>query len=122
MSDTTKKKAAEKAEEAVEAQNDEVTTAVSKTPENVVVTAEKQDTFVYLGPNLPKGLLKNGAIFNGTRSEVLKHLESITAAYPEVGKLIVVSEKLPEAMTRLQTGGNLLSNDYAKLQDRIKNK
>lgn len=121
MSEDTKK-TTKKAEEVAEVVGDEVTAPVEKVPEEPVVTAEKADTFVYIGPNLPRGLLKKGSVFNGTRSQVLKHLENVTAAYPEVASLLVTSDKLADAKVKLQTGGNLLASNFTKLAGRIKNK
>ena len=123
MSEETKvKKTAEKAQE-VEAVADEVVTAPApEVAPAAVVTAEQTGTFVYIGPNLPNGLLKMGSVFKGTRSEVLKHLENVTAKYPEAAQLVVSSDKLAESKVRLQNGGNLLASNYAKLVAGIKNK
>ena len=121
MSEDTKK-TTKKAEEAAKTVCDEVAAASVKVAEETVVTAEKPDTFVYVGPNLPKGLLKKGSVFNGTRTEVMKHLENVTAAYPEISALLVTSDKLPDAKVKLQTGGNLLASNFARLVERTKNK
>lgn len=123
MSESTKaRKAQESTAEQTAHQGDVVTSAAGENATAAVVTAEEPHAFVYLGPNLPKGLLKNGAIFNGTRSAVLKHLEGATAAYPEVAQLLVTSDMLAESMRRIQDGGNLLASNYAKLASKIKNK
>lgn len=123
MSEETKaKKTAEKAQEVEAVQEDVVTTPAAEIAPAAVTTAEQTGIFVYVGPNLPNGLLKMGSVFKGTRSEVLKHLENVTAKYPEAARLLIASDKLAEAKARIQTGGNLLASDYTKLLANIKNK
>ena len=123
MSEETKaKKTVEKAQETEVAQDEVVTTPAPEVVPAAVVTAEQAGTFVYIGPNLPNGLLKMGSVFKGTRSEVLKHLEHVTAKYPEAAQLVVSSDKLAESKVRLQNGGNLLASNYTKLVTSIKNK
>ena len=123
MSEETKaKKTVEKAQEAEVAQDEVATTPAPEVVPAAVVTAEQAGTFVYIGPNLPNGLLKMGSMFKGTRSEVLRHLENVTAKYPEAVQLLVTSDKLSEARLRIQNGGNLMASNYAKLVASIKNK
>ena len=123
MSEETKtKKTSGKTQEVEAVQDEVVTTPTSETITATVVTAEQVGTFVYIGPNLPNGLLKMGSMFKGTRSEVLRHLENVTAKYPEAVQLLVTSDKLSEARLRIQNGGNLMASNYAKLVASIKNK
>ena len=116
------KKTTKKAQEAKAEEEGVVTAPASEIPSAAVVTAAQVGIFVYIGPSLPNGLMKKGSVFKGTKAEVLKHFENITAKYPEVAQLLIAGDKLAEAKARVKTGGNLLTNSYTKLVDRIKNK
>ena len=84
--------------------------------------AEKAAAFVYVGPSLPKGRLKKGTIFRGTKAMVLKHLEPVISEYPEVQGLLVTSDKLGKARELLRIGGNFMSVTYDKLTNKFNNK
>lgn len=122
MSETKARKATEKPLKSEAAQSEVVTTPSAENATAAVVTTEEKGIFVYIGPSLPKGLLKKGSAFKGTRAEVLKHLDTVTAQYPEAALLLVTTDKLADAKARILKGGNLLSNSYSKLLDKTKTK
>lgn len=116
------KKAAENVQDSVETQDEVITTPAAKVVPAEVVTTEKTEIFVYVGPNLPNGLLNMSSVIKGTRAEVLKHLEPITAKYPEVPSLLVAVEQLADARARIRKGGNLMAANYEKLVAAIRKK
>lgn len=76
---------------------------------------ESQETLVYVGPSLPRGLLKQNSIFVGTREQVEKSLEEATKKYPMAGKMLVPVSKLAEAKIKIASQGNILHKYYADI-------
>ncbi len=76
---------------------------------------EAQETLVYVGPSLPRGLLKQNSIFVGTREEVEKSLEEVISKYPMAGKMLVPVSKLAEAKVKIASKGNILYKYYADI-------
>jgi hypothetical protein len=117
MSETKNKKTA-----VGEAESSQVATVAGSATESetaTVITTAETETFVYIGPSIPKSVLKNGAMLIGTREEVLKYLADNKVCYEEVQQLIVPIQKLAGATVRLQSGGNLLAANYETLRERI---
>ena len=50
--------------------------------------------FVYAGPSLPHGRLKEHAVFNGTFEDVKAYLADVLEDYPQAERLIVPVERL----------------------------
>lgn len=74
--------------------------------------AEKdQDTvkLIYIGPSLPKALLKSNRVFEGTRDEIRKELETVIEKFPLVERLIVPVAGMAEKKDKVQTAGNILN-------------
>lgn len=80
------------------------------------VIEEKPDAgfFVYLGPSI-RGLVQNGSIYAGPRSEVEKLLAGAIQKYPRIATLIVSGETLPADRIKVKTPGNYLYDTYRKL-------
>lgn len=76
---------------------------------------EAQETLVYVGPSLPRGLLKQNSIFVGTREQVEKSLEEVINKYPMAGKMLVPVSKLAEAKVKIASKGNILYKYYADI-------
>ena len=76
---------------------------------------EAQETLVYVGPSLPRGLLKQNSIFVGTRVQVEKSLEEAINRYPMVKKMLVPVSKLAEAKVKIASQGNILHKYYADI-------
>lgn len=82
-------------------------------------TAKKPDScaagfYCYIGPNLT-GLIQNGAIFRGTRTNALKAAAAAIEKYPLVKTLIVSGDELPEARLKVKRSGNALNANYKKI-------
>ena len=76
---------------------------------------ESRETLVYVGPSLPRGMLKQNSIFVGTREEVEKSLEEAIKKYPMAGKMLVPVSKLAEAKIKIASQGNILHKYYADI-------
>ena len=76
---------------------------------------EAQETLVYVGPSLPRGLLKQNSIFVGTREEVEKSLEEAMKKYPMAKNMLVPVSKLAEAKVKIASKGNILHKYYADI-------
>lgn len=71
--------------------------------------------YCYIGPNLPKGALKQNAVLLGTKAEIEKRYEEEITEFPQITKLIVPVEELANAKNRVKTPGNILSKQYQDL-------
>lgn len=105
-----KEEAVNKGEEAVEA-------AAKVAKEQ---NATNGETYIYIGPSLPKGKLKSNTVLQGTKEEVEEHLKEIAEEYPEVKRLIVPTSRLGESKMKLKAQGNGLYNSYTKIAERMR--
>ena len=76
---------------------------------------EGRETLVYVGPSLPRGMLKQNSIFVGTRDEVEKSLEEAMKKYPMAKNMLVPVSKLAEAKVKIASKGNILHKYYADI-------
>ena len=79
-------------------------------------TADNQQEevkLVYIGPSLPKAMLKSNRILAGTREEIKKELAEVLEKFPLVEKLLVPVEELAEKKDKVRTAGNLLNKYYS---------
>lgn len=76
---------------------------------------EGRETLVYVGPSLPRGMLKQNSIFVGTREEVEKSLEEAMKKYPMAKNMLVPVSKLAEAKVKITSKGNILHKYYADI-------
>lgn len=113
--------AAEGAGAAEEAKVDNSTNETVNAENGAAGAAEKAKkepdtaTLIYIGPTLPKGMLKCNSIFNGTEAEIKAHLKPIIDKFPLVEKLLVSTDGLAEKKDRVQTSGNILNKYYSDL-------
>ena len=70
---------------------------------------------IYIGPSLPKAMLKSNSIFEGTREEIKKELEAVLEKFPLVEKLLVPVESLAEKKDKVRSAGNILNKYYSDL-------
>ena len=75
-------------------------------------TADKEpDTvkLIYIGPSLPKAMLKSNRIFEGTREEIKKELAAVIGKFPLIERLLVPVAELAEKKDKVKTAGNILN-------------
>ena len=70
---------------------------------------------VYIGPSLPKAMLKSNRVFEGTHEEIKKELAAVIEKFPLVEKLLVPVEGMAEKKDRAHTAGNILNKYYSDL-------
>ena len=68
--------------------------------------------FVYAGPSLPHGRLKEHAVFNGTFEDVKAYLADVLEDYPQTERLIVPVERLSAFTAKVKTPGNIAHKYY----------
>lgn len=81
-------------------------------------TANKEpDTvkLIYIGPSLPKAMLKSNKIFEGTKEEIEKELETVLEKYPLVKRLLIPVTELAEKKDKVRTAGNIMNKYYSDL-------
>ena len=81
-------------------------------------TAENEpDTvkLIYIGPSLPKAMLKSNKIFEGTREEIKKELAGVLEKFPLVERLLVPVAELAEKKDKVRTAGNVLNKYYSDI-------
>ena len=73
------------------------------------------DLFVYAGPSLPNGRLKENAVFRGTFPTITAYLSDVLEEYPQAEKLIVPAEKLGAFSIKVKTPGNIAHKYYTDI-------
>ena len=68
--------------------------------------------FIYAGPSLPQGKLKEYSVFLGTFAEVAEYLKGTLSEFPEAEKLIVPRTRLAEISAKTKTPGNITNKYY----------
>ena len=68
--------------------------------------------FVYAGPSIPHGRLKEHAVFNGTFEDVKAYLADVLEDYPQAERLIVPVERLSAFAAKVKTPGNIAHKYY----------
>lgn len=76
---------------------------------------DKGDSFIYVGPTLPRGQLKENAVFRGTLRDIKKYLAEVLEEYPQAARLIVPVDKLAEFSVKVKTPGNLAHKYYSDI-------
>lgn len=75
---------------------------------------EQVETYIYIGPALPKKNLRAGNCFRGTKSDVLKYLNA--DKIPNMDKMIVPIADYNKKKAELQSGKTLLSKYYEEMR------
>ena len=82
--------------------------------------AEDYDTFVYCGPSIPRGRLKENAVFRGTLADVLNYLADVVEDYPQIPRLIVPTNRLAVFAVKVKTPGNIAHKYYSDIASAIR--
>ena len=82
--------------------------------------AEGYDTFVYCGPSIPRGRLKENAVFRGTLADVLNYLADVVEDYPQIPRLIVPTNRLAAFAVKVKTPGNIAHKYYSDIASAIR--
>ena len=116
---TPAENAAESAAEGAGSTDDEAGTDDTTPAENAAGSAQEEpqgyDLFVYAGPSLPRGRLKENAVFHGTREDVKAYLADVLEKYPQIDKLIVPASKLAAFSVKVKTPGNIAHKYYTDI-------
>ena len=91
-----------------------------KPAEQPTGAAEGYDTFVYVGPSIPRGRLKENAVFRGTLSDVLAYLADAVEQYPQIPRLIVPTNRLAAFSVKVKTPGNIAHKYYSDIASAIR--
>lgn len=70
---------------------------------------------IYIGPTLPKAMLKSNKIFKGTREDIRKELAEVLEKFPLVERLLVPVAELAEKKDKVRTAGNILNKYYSDI-------
>lgn len=89
--------------------------------ENVPETVSESRIWVYLGPSI-HGIVTNGSIHKGSRSEILKKFEGGIEKYPKIERLIVADRNVAEAKERLNEKKGSIYINYIELVRQISEK
>jgi hypothetical protein len=94
-----------------------VENAENGTQEAPQTATEKADIvkLIYIGPSLPKAMLKSNRIFEGTEQEIKTELAEIIEKFPLVEKLLVPTSELAEKKNKVATSGNILNKYYSDI-------
>ena len=84
-------------------------------PEAAKRAPDGYDLFVYAGPTLPRGRLKENAVFRGTFEDVKAYLADVLEVYPQVARLIVPVNRLAAFSVKVKTPGNLAHKYYSDI-------
>lgn len=70
---------------------------------------------IYIGPSLPKAVLKENSIFEGTKEEIMNQLSPVFQEYPIAEKMLVPVAGLACQKDKIKTAGNLMNKYYSDL-------
>lgn len=112
--------AAEGAGSAADGGGNNDTTHDEKPAETPTEGAEDYDTFIYVGPSIPRGRLKENDVFRGTRSDVLKYLADLVEQYPQIPRLIVPTNRLADISGKVKKPGNIAHKYYSDIASAIR--
>lgn len=91
------------------------TTLTEKPTEGAQEAQQGYDLFVYAGPSLPRGRLKENAVFRGTFEDVKTYLADVLEDYPQIERLIVPANKLAAFSVKVKTPGNIAHKYYSDI-------
>lgn len=76
---------------------------------------EKAGVFVYIGPTLPGGSVKQNAVIHGTREQAVQFLREMAPEFPQAAGLLVPVAQLARAKQRIAACDNLLAERYGAI-------
>ena len=115
------KKSAQNAQEGVGQAENGLAVNSTKNAEKPVKAAQRgadkelysgYQQFVYIGPSLPNGSLKENTVLEGSLPEVLEFLSEQAENYPQIRQWIVPVNRLAEYAAKVKRGGNIISRYY----------
>lgn len=68
--------------------------------------------FVYCGPTLPNGRLKEKTVLQGTFAEICAYYADVIEQYPQIKTLIVPVNRLGAFAVKVRTRGNIANKYY----------
>lgn len=86
---------------------------------NESAPAEKEEVFVYLGPSI-RGVIQNGTIYKGKKTEIVKRLSFMITAYPDILKLIIAADEAMVVKRNIENGTGREARAYRALLKIIK--
>lgn len=92
---------------------------VEETPVISEKVPEKSGIFVYLGPTI-RGFISNGRIYAGTKTAILKDLESLISKYPQIERLVIRDCDIALAREKLSSGEGAISVAFKALEDKLR--
>lgn len=110
-----------------EADTEEKTTETTNTADETVkvenaanTDAEKdKKTVMYIGPQLPSGLLKTNTIIKGTDKEITEGMKEVFEKFPLVKRMLVPIEDVATKKIEVATKGKVLNKYYMDIQSQI---
>ncbi|MEH2934936.1 hypothetical protein [Acutalibacter sp. JLR.KK004] len=94
---------------------DNNTTPPEKPAEGKQEAQQGYNLFVYAGPSLPRGRLKENTVFRGAFEDVKNYLSDALEDYPQIEKLIVPADKLAAFSIKVKTPGNIAHKYYSDI-------
>lgn len=94
---------------------DNNTTPPEKPAESKQEAPQGYNLFVYAGPSLPRGRLKENTVFRGAFEDVKNYLSDALEDYPQIEKLIVPADKLAAFSVKVKTPGNIAHKYYSDI-------
>ena len=94
---------------------DNNTTPPEKPAEGKREAPQGYNLFVYAGPSLPRGRLKENTVFRGAFEDVKNYLSDVLEDYPQIEKLIVPADKLAAFSVKVKTPGNIAHKYYSDI-------
>ena len=94
---------------------DNNTTPPEKPAEGKQEAQQGNNLFVYAGPSLPRGRLKENTVFRGAFEDVKNYLSDALEDYPQIEKLIVPADKLAAFSVKVKTPGNIAHKYYSDI-------
>lgn len=98
------------------------TTPAEKPTEDAQEATQGYNLFVYAGPSLPRGRLKENAVFRGTFEDVKAYLSDVLEDYPQIERLIVPANRLAAFSVKVKTPGNIAHKYYSDIVSAMRGK
>lgn len=85
------------------------------------MAVKKNDTvkLIYIGPSLPKAMLKSNKVFEGTKEDIKKELAEVLEKFPLVERLLVPVAELAEKKDKARTAGSILNKYYSDIASAV---
>ena len=81
---------------------------------------EEYNMYVYTGPSLPRGQLKENAVFRGEKEDVKAYLKDTIEKYPQIERLIVPVHLLGAYQAKVKKPGNITHKYYNDIVSAIR--